>query len=225
MKNYWQIFLLAVIIVLALFLLSGKWQCNKAPDHSVDLRFVQEQKRLRDSAYKADLVKEEKFKADTARLKKAVDSVSTQLAVTKKLLNKTQAKAGDLAVGLLASKANNDTAGFKKNAEALAEEVIALNGVVDHYEGLNETLFSQVDSLQQITETRLEETKTLSAQMKHDVDSVTALYETLHIDYEKVKKKLDKQFTVGLGAAGGVSFRGPATGTVGITLSRTIFRF
>ena len=222
-KGISAIMLLAIILVLAVWLLL-KGRGYQAPDHTGDFAYFKEQKRIRDSADNAQRVKERAHKADSAGQQRKIDSLNTQLSVTKKMLTKSQAKAGDLAAGVEQARKDNDTTGYISNCNGLADEVRNLNYQVDNYKVQVDTLVKAKDSLQALTQKRLEEKDQLYTAMRTAQDSTDKKIGVIEKDYKKAAGKAEKKYSIIIGGGVGITNEGKPGGAVGIFIGRTVIR-
>ncbi|HUR65476.1 MAG TPA: hypothetical protein VMZ03_03930 [Chitinophagaceae bacterium] len=218
-----KLFLAAGIVLLAIWLLLHGRGCN-SPSHDIDAQYVQEQQRLRDSSANVLRIKEVAHKADSTRQKHALDSINIQLSAIRKLLNKSQQTAADLAAGVDIAKLNHDTLGYVSKCDSLADEVVNLNGVVDSYKMVNDALAVANDKLQKTADARLLEHQQFISDIRHGCDSTTTLYYDLLKDYKKITKKVEKKYAIGLGVGIGITSDGKPGGLIGITISRNLIR-
>jgi len=213
--------LIAIALGVVAYLLLGKPSCKSEPIYDADLSYVQELQRVRDSAHAADAAKEQQYREQSARQQHIIDSMSVQLAVTKSMLNNSQARAAELAAGVIISKNNNDTASYVRHADSLASEVNTLNATIDRYEEMSTELFNVIDSMYEATAQRLQEKDALYDELQKSFDKVTVKYSVLHNSYEKAKKQ---KWSIGIGAGVGLTTDGKPGGAIGITISRTLIR-
>jgi hypothetical protein len=213
-----------MIALLAILLLTKNWQC-KAPDHSKDAEFVQQLQSVRDSAaiaaQLADIIK----RKDSALLQASIDTFKTQLATARRLLNSSQRKTADLAAGVVISKRNKDTTGYIGNCDSLADEIAGLNWLINQYVDYSDSLTHAYDSLQVNTATRLAGFKKLYVDEHNAFLAVEGQFQKLYLDYQKASRKAGRKWGVGLGAGIGIMTDGKVGAAIGITVSRTLFRF
>lgn len=227
-KSLSTLFISAIILILAIWLLIS--ECGKgkpALSEKIDAsgKLLQEQKRLRDSAYNAQEEKDREHKEDSARWKKAIDSASAALSVTKKKLNQSQATADELADEVKDSYANKDTARFITMCRQLSDSVKTLNARVDQFEYQVDTLTRAKDSLQAVTQKRLEDREQLLSDWRKSIDETDIIISGLQGDLKKAIKKADKKYSVTIGGGPSISYEGRPGGSAGIFIGRTIFRF
>lgn len=223
LKAISSIFLLACILALAIWLLL-KGRGYQAPDHSKNFAFFKEQKRIRDSADNAQRVKDVKHKADSAAQKNKIDSLSNQLSTTKKELGKYQTTTTGLATGVKQAKKEKDTVGYIRRCDSLADEVVGLNRQVDKYKAQADSLQKATDSLQALTQKRLDEKTKLYADMRAAQAAADEKIDKIKKDYEKAAGKAEKKYTIGIGGGAGITTDGKLGGLIGVTVHRVIIR-
>lgn len=219
-----KLFYWAAIAVLIVLLITQRWGC-KPPDHSKDAEYVNQIKSIRDSAAIAAQLEDNIKQQDSARMQASLDSIKTQLAATRQQLNSSQRKTADLAAGVVISKQKSDTSGYIKNCDSLAGEIAGLNYLINLYVDYSDSLTHAYDSLQTNTATRMAGFKKLYIDEHSAFLAVEGRFHKLYVDYEKVSRKAGRKWGVGLGAGVGIMTDGKVGAAIGITVSRTIFRF
>lgn len=223
LKGISAVLLLAIILVLAIWLLL-KGRGYHAANHSGDFAYFKEQKRIRDSADKAANVKDHKNKADSTVQQWKIDSLNNRLAVTNKLLSKSQAKAADLAAGVEQARKENDTLKYVFNCNGLAEEVFTLNHQVNNFKIQVDTLIRAKDSLQVLTQKRLDEKSQLYSDMRAAQNAADKTIEKIEADYKKAAGKAEKKYVVIIGGGPCITNEGKPGGAAGIFIGRTVIR-
>jgi chromosome segregation ATPase len=223
LKSISQLFLIALLVAVIIWLLSDK--CNrKQPVFKDGASVIKEQKRIRDSAFSVQKAKDEIHKADSTKWKNKIDSTNSLLAIKQKQLTKAQASAVQLALEVKQAAAKKDTSQLLLKCTELGDRVIELNAQVDDFRIQVDTLTRAKDSLQAVTQKRLEEKEQLLSDFRKSVDASDMHYVELETKYKKAMKKVDKKYTIGIGVTGGITTVGTPGGSVGITISRTIIR-
>lgn len=227
-KSLSNIFLGAVILVLGIWLFFEKCSPKKpAVSEKVNTSFdlLKEQTRLRDSAFSVQQRKDQQHKADSAKWKRKNDSATVQLNIANWKLNESQATVTELVQDLDAAYEEKDSGQFVVKCLQLKDSVKTLNARVDDYEHRVDTLVKAKDSLQLVTQKRLETNQNLVAQMRSSQLKSDSTVEAMKVAVKKAVKKADKKYAIGVGGCAGITNYGTPGGAVGITVSRTIIRF
>lgn len=185
---------------------------------------MKEQKRLRDSIHNAGVKKDQQLQVDSVRWKRAADSALSQLNIAKQLLNKSQAKALELASRVEQAKKNKDTAGYVANCNELAVQVIDLNHQVDQYQDDVDSLIRAKDSVEQVAQRRLNEKNALYNELRASTLALDQQCSKVLQDYQKVARRAEKKYAIGIGGTAGITTEGKPGGSVGITVSRIVIR-
>lgn len=223
-SNY---FYLSVILCLGILLLlekCGKGKPTISEKVNKSFNILEEQKRIRDSAYNAQVVRDKQHKSDSAKWKKVVDSTAAVLSSTKKQLNKSQAENADLVSDVESAYERKDSAQFVIKCLQLKDSVKILNAMVDQFEYQVDTLMKAKDSLQAVTQKRLEERDDLIRQLRISEGKTDSTISGLRSDLKRVLKRADKKYTIGIGGGAGITTEGKPSGLIGITISRTVIR-
>lgn len=227
-KSLSSVFFAAAVLVFAIWLLMET--CSKKKPALTEkmkgsIEFLKEQQRLRDSAFHATEKKDRAHKADSAKWKRINDSTTTKLSITKRKLEASQASNDMLAAGVKDSYNQRDTSRFISTCLKLGDSVITLNARVDQYKVQVDTLMKAKDSLQAVTQKRLEERDQLLSDMRRSANKSDSTIGSLQNDIRKAAKKADKKYTVVIGGGAGIPIQGRPGGAVGIFIGRTIIRF
>lgn len=219
-----DLFYIAAIVVLIIILLTKNWQC-KPKDYSGDKALMQEQKRIRDSAVRANDSKEFRFKQDSSRWQKEKDAYRIRLAEAHNQLSSSQRKTAELSAAVKISKINKDTASYVKACDSLAEENANLAWLINEYIVYADTVAQKNDSLLAITQTRKQEVDSLNKMLLAQANKGDSLYNNLYKSYQKVSNKSAKRFTIGPGVTYGVGVDGRLQAVIGISATWRIIRF
>jgi hypothetical protein len=218
------LFYIAVIGLLVMVLITKKWQCAPAY-HGDDKLYLQEQKRIRDSAGRENEHQAYRYRQDSTRWTKEKDTFRVKLAATYNLLTASQRKSAGLSATVKSSKANNDTSNYIHACDSLAEENANLNYLINEYVVYSDTVSRANDSLLKVTQARTGEVEKLNKLLFWQGAAADDKYNKLYRNYEKVSKKAGRKWTVGLGAGYGIGLEGKLQPVIGITLSRTLLKF
>jgi hypothetical protein len=222
-----KVFFAAAFLVVTIWLLMetrSKRKPTLSEKAKAGVELLKEQQRLRDSASKAQAAKDQQHKSDSAKWKRTIDSASTQLSIKDKQLTKTQAAAAGLVADLNEAYEKKDTSQFVIKCLELGDSVTVLNNRVDQYKWQVDTLSRAKDSLQAVTQKRLEERDLLLSDLRRSITKTDSTSSSLQKVLKKATKKADKKYSIVVGGGPCISMEGRPGGAVGVFIGRTVIR-
>lgn len=181
-------------------------------------------KQIIDSILIKQIRTEQKAKSDSASLSKQIDSFKKKYNEAKLILNAERKKTAVLSNAVIDANLLKDTSSFFNFCNELATEVKIQDIEISNLTQQADSLQIKNDSLVSLMSSRVSQWGNTFNLLKAQAISQANKSDSLTTSNNKLLRKANRKYTIGLGACGGLTNFGFG-GAVGVVVSKTVFRF
>lgn len=210
----------AILLVICIMLLADKCTQEPAP-----VTYGQQEKKIADSIDRQFRSDRKADIAELNRLQRRNDSLTLLLANTNKALSRSSKTSVRLATELELARKHKDTVEYQSNCDSLAEEVIRQAGIISHQEELLEETFSYQDSIVTNMQKQIDDAESAYNKLKKSFDFMAEQNKFLGMKVNNLQKKNGRKYSLAASIGVGQGLTGRPQPYVGITISRSLFKF
>jgi hypothetical protein len=202
-KNYFIIGLCVALAVCLAFLL---WPDKPVDSHKTERDIVQADNKIIIEQRNAGLRKIDSLEKGITKRDSLIDKQKTELSTYRRDLDKSTARAVQLAKEV---KALKDTSAFGRRCDSLANEALNFAWLYEQYKASSDSLSTLVDKNNEDCVNAMNTQRKLYDELYIKYDQLYKLYNALFKDYQQAGKKLRREklktkVAALLGAAGAV---------------------
>lgn len=218
MRSISWIFFTVVFLCTTLWLLFDK--CHQTPPEPIPPEVFAKQ----DSITKLQQEASQLLRENYAELRSQKDSADHKIELLQDALARSEKSTRTLAGRVRQAQEDKDTVKITDNCNELVDTAIALANRSEAYRVANDSLRGVNNSLQTVAEKRIRQLEGFNSQMRNAFETAKIAYQQQGKELQKVQRKADKHYTIGIGGGGGITNEGKPGAMIGIFITRTLIR-